>query len=477
MRGFQLVVSFIFTLLVWGILELGAALFGLIHLEWFRTMIEHNWFRCPALAMAFAASIHLTDVRPTLLRGMRNVCLTLLSWLLPLVITLSLAFLAALTWTSLKPLWDTRHAASILLWACAVTLLLLNAAYKDGDAANRPPGMLRWTGWLAGPTMLLLAIIAAIAIGLRVRQHGWTPERVYSTAVTIVIMIYSLGYSRATVSGAPWLKALETVNVLASLTILAILVLLLTPVGDPERLSVSNQLARLAQGKVDSGKFDYQFLRFETGRFGKDALAKLAQAPDQEIKSRAMLMMSTSTPQFRLRGEVDPRETEAAFSHATVYPEGTQLPPDFKSQDWRNDAYCLRNGMACDIYVGSFGRGGATAVIVNPTSNVPESAMSASNRTAFVFERDSSGSWQRAGTVDHIDCPDVAAALRAGKAIPVPPEHSDLMVNGIRLRFVSNWRYEPQCQVEKIADKPQSSKTPGDSQAPAHMGPAFGSPR
>jgi hypothetical protein len=43
---------------------LGAGLFHLIHLEWFGTMIEHNWFRCPALAAAFAAAFHITDVRP-----------------------------------------------------------------------------------------------------------------------------------------------------------------------------------------------------------------------------------------------------------------------------------------------------------------------------------------------------------------------------------------------------------------------------
>lgn len=477
MRGFQLVISFIFTLLVWAILELGASLFGLIHLEWFRTMIEHNWFRCPVLAMAFAASIHLTDVRPTLLRGMRNVCLTLLSWLLPLVVTLSLAFLAALTWVGLKPLWDTRHAASLLLWACAVTLLLLNAAYKDGDESNRPPRVLQWTGWLAGPTMLVLAIIAAIAIGLRVRQHGWTPERVYSTAVTIVIMIYSLGYSRATASGAPWLRPLETVNVLASLTVLAVLILLLTPVADPERLSVNNQLARLAQGRVDSSKFDYQFLRFESGRFGQDALAKLAQAPEGDIKSRATLMMGTTTPQFRFRGDADPGETEAAFSHATVYPEGAQLPSDFRSQDWSTDAYCLRNGNPCDIYVGSFGRGGTTAVIVNPTSGAQPSGTNDSIRTAMVYERDSSGIWQKTGTLDRISCPDVAAALRTGKATAVPPEHNDLMVNGIRLRFIANWGFEPQCQAGNSADKLMPPKTPGDAQAPAHMGPAFGSPR
>ena len=84
MRGFQFVISLGFTLMVWGVLELGKALF------------DEMRFRCPALAFAFAASVHITDVRPALLKGMRNLGLTLLSWLLPLIVALGCAFLIAL---------------------------------------------------------------------------------------------------------------------------------------------------------------------------------------------------------------------------------------------------------------------------------------------------------------------------------------------------------------------------------------------
>jgi hypothetical protein len=146
MRGFQFILALVFTLLVWGVLELGRALFDLIHLGWFGHMIEHNWFRCPVLAMAFAASVHITDVRPALLHGMRNLGLTLLSWLLPLIVVMGWAFLLALLFTGLTPLWGTRFAASVLLWAVAVTLVLVNAAYQDGDTASAPPAVIRWAG-------------------------------------------------------------------------------------------------------------------------------------------------------------------------------------------------------------------------------------------------------------------------------------------------------------------------------------------
>jgi hypothetical protein len=154
----QLMISLIFSGLAWGVLNLGALLFGLIHIDGFKILLEHTWFRSPFLAMAFAAAIHITDVRPALLKGMRNVVLTLLSWLLPLVVALSFGFLVALCFVGLKPLWETRHAASILLFSCALSVFLLNAAYKDGDPATLPPGLLRFVGRAAGPVLLPLAM-------------------------------------------------------------------------------------------------------------------------------------------------------------------------------------------------------------------------------------------------------------------------------------------------------------------------------
>ena len=35
-----------------------------------------------------------------------------------------------------EPLWSTRRAASLLLTAASVILVLLNAAYKDGDKVS-----------------------------------------------------------------------------------------------------------------------------------------------------------------------------------------------------------------------------------------------------------------------------------------------------------------------------------------------------
>jgi hypothetical protein len=476
MRGFQLVLSFIFTLLVWGLLELGAELFHLIHLDWFKTMIEHNWFRCPALAMAFAAAIHITDVRPALLNGVRNVGLTLLSWLLPIVVVLGAAFLVALTFVGVNPLWATGHAASILLWASSITVLLLNAAYKDGAPSGLPPPALRWTGRMAGPIVLLLGLLAFYAIALRVYQYGWTTQRVFSTAVAVMSLVYGGGYSYASVSRGTWLTPLERVNVAASLTILAILALLLSPVADPARLSVDSQLRRLETEHISPSKFDYQFLRFESGRFGAQALAHLAEAGNEDVRSRAALMQATKTRSYRSRSEPDPALTEPPFSRAVVYPKNANLPEDFKKSDFSNSAGfelgCLQNGTPCEIYVLGYGAPGDLAIIVSAA--IENSRPRSLHLPLFQHNRE--GKWARTGTLSAMGCANIVAALREGNVAPVRSLYDDLLVDGIRLHVSSSDSDDTTCSKELGPEPGDHHGEAKDANAPRQMGPAFAKP-
>jgi hypothetical protein len=477
MRGFQLFVSLVFALLVWGVLTLGAELFDLIHVAWVRSMVEHNWFRCPALAMAFGAAMHITDVRPALLKGMRNVVLTLLSWLLPLIVSLGLGFLIALVFVGLQPLWATRHAASILLWACVLTIFLLNAAYKDGDPSNLPSGFLRWAGRVAGPTLLLLALLASYAIALRVSQYGWTPDRVFSSAVAIVTLIYGGGYTYAVIDRVRWLALLETVNVAASFVIIVILALLLSPAADPARLSVSSQMSRLATHKVSSEKFDYQFLRFDSGTYGRNGLTQLTRSADADVRSRAAQMQLAKARHYYFQDEPSAAATEPAFLHATIYPEGAQLPRDFKSSDWSSEPSfnlnCLQNGASCDIYIVPYGGAAELAVIVRQTG---ESRGYNAGTSGLLYQRDSTGKWMNTGSFNHMDCPGVVSTLRKGQLTLARSEHDDLMADGVRLEFSASLHgNDHQCAPAA----PSGQLTPErvrDSAAPSYMGPAFGSP-
>ena len=482
MRGFQLVISLIFALLVWGVLELGATLFDLIKVGWFRTMIQHNWFICPALAMAFAAAIHLTDVRPTLLKGMRNVVMTLLSWLLPLVVTLSLGFLMALCFVGLRPLWDTRHAASLLFTACSITVFLLNAAYKDGDPATLPSGLIRIGAFAAGGVLLPLALLGSYAVGLRVNQYGWTPERVTSAAVALMALIYSCGYAYAAIDRRGWIRQLESVNVFAGLAILALLVALLTPIADPARLSVNSQLSRLAAGAVPSAKLDYLFLRFDSGTYGRNALVRLVAGADADVRSRAARVQTLKVRAYpAAQGEPNSAATESAFAHATVYPKGAQLPADFRNEEGQlgdiANPLCMQNGSPCDIYVVPYGPDAKPALIVrSPVLTSSRFTGSVGSSIGVVFQRNAAGNWSRLGTLQNLNCPGVESALQNGNLTSVPPEHDDLLVAGVRLQFLSARPYVVNCAPPANSAPALKQDPAREATAPARMGPAFGSP-
>jgi hypothetical protein len=106
--GVQLAFSALFTGVSWLVLLLGAALFELVKLKFLTELIREEWFAIPVTAFAFSCAMHLTDVRPAIVRGIRGLLLVLLSWLLPVIVLLVGGFLLALPFTGLEPLWSTR---------------------------------------------------------------------------------------------------------------------------------------------------------------------------------------------------------------------------------------------------------------------------------------------------------------------------------------------------------------------------------
>jgi len=148
-HGVQGVLSAGFTGAFWLLLFLASALFKLIGVDAIEKLIRQEWFAFPATAVMFAAAVQLTDVRANLVRGVRTVALTLLSWLLPLIGLIVTGFLVSLPFTGLAPLWSFGHASALLLTAAAALIILINAAYQDGDAERMPPKILRLSGSLA----------------------------------------------------------------------------------------------------------------------------------------------------------------------------------------------------------------------------------------------------------------------------------------------------------------------------------------
>lgn len=428
--GVQLALSIGFTGAFWLLLFLGAALFKVIGLDFLGDLIAKDWFSIPVTTVIFATAVHLTDVRDGLIRGVRSVVLMLLSWLLLLMTVLAAGFLAALPFTGLEGLWKTGSATALVLSAAAALIILINTAYQDGRADNLPPLILRVAVRVAAVLLTPLIVIAFWGLALRIGQYGLTPDRIIASACAVVGAGYAAGYGFAALNpfwrkDAGWMQPLERTNVWTAVLEIAVILALFSPLADPARLSVADQVARLERGAVTPDRFDYRFLRFQSGKAGEAALERLARSTDPVVARSA-----------RNVAALEDRWTDidvGAPDRTPVYevvPAGAVLPAGFAVPVPPTDvrAGCQGADAACVVSPVDLNGDGAPEILL------------ANGSVVSLWARDAAGRWASVGLWDPARCgrgaasPDPRDALRKGEVRPVDPAWPDLEITGTRAR-------------------------------------------
>lgn len=417
----QIALSLGFTGVAWGVLGLGAALFKLIGVDAFADLLTSKWVWPSITGGLFAAAVHLTDLRAGLTLGVRNVVALLLSWLGPALAAIVTAFLLVLPFTGLAPLFATRSATATLLGAAVGLILFVNASYQGGGLT--PNMVLRVSGRVSGVLLIPLVAIAAYALGLRIEQYGLTPERVVALAAVIVGSVYALGYALAARPGR-WMHGIEAANITAAVAQVLAIVALLTPIADPRRISVDDQVARFARGVTDPEKLDVNFLRWDSGTYGVEALRALAARRGTE---REQAVAERAESALARRQRWDPPVAVAPERRAAqmeVYPRGRTLPPDFLETDWIGRwPQCLTVGQRCDAYVLDVDGDGADEVLLSEAGS-----------QLTVYTRSAAG-WASAGRFATANCPGVEDALRRGEGRFAPSRWRDLELGGVRVPF------------------------------------------
>jgi hypothetical protein len=240
-----------------------------------------------------------------------------------------------------------------------------------------------------------------------------------------VATCYSLGYVVAVFASRPWLKWLETTNVFTAFVVLAVLLALFSPIADPARISVADQVARLEAGAISPDQFDFAFLRFRSGRFGLDALERLKAKQDGKdatrIADRTRLALLSDRPADVQRQPPPPPITsqQRAARLKVIYPKGAALPETFLQQDWSTGPQrylypgCLTASVApiCEaMMVDLYGDGSRVVIVVGEGAAAP---------AAF---KQSGNQWTLLGNLTNTGCKGVREALREGKFEIEPPD-------------------------------------------------------
>lgn len=328
------VAAWLFVGVVWGVVMLSDALFqlvGITVIEWLLDVDAVPFLLTGAtLGVALAVVNELSDyVSPYLV-------LRLLRLLLPVVLFVVIVFLAALPFRGLSHLFGGLSAATTLMaMAMGATTLITTALDTDDSRAAGSRAMQIMTQLLA-LTLPALGAAAALAIGMRVAQYGWTPDRLAAATMAFLVVAYGVVYAITVVLRGNWAGRIRQANTVMALVVIAVSALWLSPVINPQRISTQNQVARFEAGKTDVADLDLWQIGREWGRAGEAGIARLLALQDHpqanELATRlARLDEATGRSAYQagertagLTGRIETlRET------LVVVPEGAEVPAEF----------------------------------------------------------------------------------------------------------------------------------------------------
>ena len=458
----EIVIALLFVGAALIVLRTCGELFRSVGIETVGKTLEKQWVVSPFTTLAFALGVHVIDRRPSLVAGIRTLALTLLGALLPVMTIVALGFLGALPFTGLDPLWDTGNATPIVLFAALVLAVLINAVYQDGAAERAPHAVVKAIALVASLAMVALVAIAAYSVWLRVTQYGWSVARIVAAACIAVAAWVSVGYSASLVVRRRWLKTLEPTNFGAVGIGVVLLIAMFSPIADPARLAVLDQMGRAAKDGIDLATVDLKFLRFDTARFGQAVLDKLATSPNKVLAKQVVAVKAMNNRYQNL-----PLDPETIKSNITVYPEGAVLPDDFFGQDFQDTFYfdlpeCMRQVSACDARMVNLDDDKANEILI----------WSDDDSRIFVFDR-AGTVWTRAGWAWVGSCAGrVADNLRTAPPKVIAPQWKDLELLGQRVNFGRSGNFEP----DKACPEEAGSNAPNGHSVVINVTRAKGAP-
>lgn len=288
-----------FTLLSWLMLVLLNELLKLVGITIIETLMDSEWFGFVWSGGAFGTALGVLRNNLKVIGSLQHVVLLVLSLLaVPLALAL-VVFLVALLASGGQALWNATDAATPVLLSCAVgCFVLANAIVRDDEDAITANRVMRATGMVLAAGVFPLAAFAAVSMGIRVGQHGLSPERLWALVAIAVAVAYGVAYWAGLARGfrLGWAERLRRANLHLAAVTCVLALLLALPLVDFGGVSARNQIARLDRGEVSAEEFDYAALRWDFGAAGQRALARLAERDGVVGEKARAALAQTSRP-------------------------------------------------------------------------------------------------------------------------------------------------------------------------------------
>lgn len=279
----------VFVVITFALAWLLAMLFDLIKIDFLKELLQKDWFWRSLIGLAFGSALGLLREHDAVVRLLQRVVALVLAVLAPVLAIGLVLFVLALPFTGLDALWEaTKSTTPILLFCVIGALILANAVIGNAPGQERRFPLLRYGAMGLAAVMLPLAILAAVAISLRIGQYGFTPERLWAIVFVGIACLWGAAYLVSLVFGRlDWAVRVRPMNLMLAFVVCGVALVLATPIVSFNAISTRDQLARLESGEIALEQFDWRALAFDFGQPGRTALKKLQASANPAIKARA----------------------------------------------------------------------------------------------------------------------------------------------------------------------------------------------
>ena len=166
----------------------------------------------------------------------------------------------------------------MLLLSGAGAILLVNAVIGDGRDERSANIWLRRAALLLLLCILPLAVLAALSMGERIGQYGWTPERIWGVVAVGIAIAYGAAAWWAVYKGRKdFDEPLRPLQTKLAIGLCGLALFLALPILDFGAISARSQLARLDCGQGTAEEFDWRAMAFDFGPEGRERLAAIAE--------------------------------------------------------------------------------------------------------------------------------------------------------------------------------------------------------
>jgi len=305
--------SLAFTGLTFLLLFLLGSLFDAIGIDLLRRALEEGWFAWMVAGGAFGAASAVLRERAPLLGTLQRLVMLVFSVLAPVLAFALAVYLVALPITGFGGLWKSGLPETpLLLSAAGFCFVFLNAIIGDRPEERKPGRLWRLTEGVLLFAVLPLGVLAAISMGMRVGQYGWTPERLWGVIASIVAIAFgAANWLAVTRRRFEFDRNLRDYQKWLAAALCGVALLLALPIVDFGAISTRSQLARLEHAKVAPDRFDWTALAFDFGPSGRRALEKIRAGGGRSGRLAAEALASTNRYETQNSGELLARQDKA----------------------------------------------------------------------------------------------------------------------------------------------------------------------